>query len=289
MNQNKLTFKIRCSAISKITAGNIGLTETQESRLKELQTRNIESAQGVKGVKPLTDKMQSELIELISKKANPDITEGMKSYCKQWLKEQLYARREQIKSKYIDKGHQSEESGFTNMAVQLGLGMVYKNEDFKENSFMMGTCDLDHEPNDTVYDNKSSWSLVQFPMFETVIPNKDYEEQIQGYCELWNRSNGNVVYTLNDMPIEMLRNMLNKPWLSDDERQDEAINMIYTLDYWNEVKLELFPTAREIKFVEIPLEKRVKEFKFKRDPLFIKKVEERVKLCQKYIDYLQTL
>lgn len=286
---SKLIFKIRCSAISKITAGNIGLTENQESRLQELQTRNIESAQGVKGVKPLTDKMHSELIELISKKANPDLPESLKTYCKQWLKEQLYNRREQVKSKYIDKGNNTEEIGFTNMAVQLNLGMVYKNEEFKENDFLIGTCDLDHKENDTVYDNKSSWGLSQFPMFESVIPNKDYEEQIQGYCELWNRGNGSVVYTLNDMPIEMLRNMLGKHWLSDDERQDEAINLVYTLEYWNEVKSELFPNARDIKFIEIPLEKRVKEFKFKRDPDFIEKVKERVKLCQKYVDYLQTL
>lgn len=269
--------------------GNIGLTESQETRLAELQKRSIESAQGVKGVKPLTDKMQSELIELLSKKANPELPQGAKTYCKQWLKEQKYKRRKNVSSWQIENGHQTEEDGFTRMTLNLGLGMVYKNEKFMSNDYIMGTCDLDHEPNDTVYDNKSSSDYDTFPLYEEDIPNKDYEDQIQGYCELLGRENGSVVYTLNDMPIEMIRKMFDKPWLSDTDKQDAVLQHVYTLEYWNKVKAELFPTAKEIEFVEIPENERVKEFKFKRDREFIAKVVERVKLCRKYIDYLQTL
>src|SRR5690606_4745172 len=150
-------FKIRCSAIHKIMAGTIGLTDIQENRLKELKNRWEDSAIGK--AKPLTENMEKELSQLQYKKLNPELPEGLKSYCKQWLKETLYKRREQVKSKYISKGHDTEEEGFTMMAVHLKLGFVQKNEEFKQDDFIMGTCDLDHDASDTVFDNKSSWSL----------------------------------------------------------------------------------------------------------------------------------
>src|SRR5690606_13029349 len=154
-----------------------------------------------KGLK-LTENMEKELAELQYKKLNPELPEGLKSYCKSWIKQTLYGRSEQVKSKYITKGNLTEESGFTEMAVNLKLGFVRKNEEFKQDEFMMGTCDLFSDG--IVYDNKSSWSLDQFPMFETECPSKDYEAQIQVYCHLWGAKKGAVVYTLNDIPIDQL-------------------------------------------------------------------------------------
>lgn len=275
-------FKIRCSALSKIMSGTIGLTDTQKATLTDLESR--ENGTHPKGLK-LTARMEVELAELQHKILNPELPQGAKTYCKQWLKEYLYKRREQLKNKYVTKGHSTEEDGFTAMCVQLGLGMVYKNEEFKSNGWLIGTCDLDHEAKDTVYDNKSSWTLDQFPMFESECPNNDYLDQLQGYMELWNRGNGSVVYTLNNLPEEMLQQQF-KPWLSDDEKQDIAINFIYTRDYWDSMKSKYFPSAKDIDFVEIPEEKRVKEFKVKRDDEFIKEAKLRVDLCQKYIETL---
>ena len=41
------------------------------------------------------------------------------TYLEAWLKDHLYKRRTEIKSKYLDKGNISEEYGFTLMALQL--------------------------------------------------------------------------------------------------------------------------------------------------------------------------
>ena len=275
-------FKIRCSAINRIMSGEIGLTAAQQERLNDYQQR--ESGTHPKGLK-LTAKMEVDMAELQYKQLNPELPDGAKTYCKQWIKETLYKRREQVKSKYISKGHDTEEEGFTMMAVNLKLGFVQKNEDFKQDDFMMGTCDLDHEASDTVFDNKSSWSLDQFPMFDTEIPSNDYEAQIQGYCHLWKRKRGAVVYTLNDISLEQL-GYLMKPWLSDDEKQYEALNLIYTRKAWEAAKSRYFPSAKEIDFIEIPEKDRVKPFYFDYDPAFIADVQERVKLCRKYIDTL---
>src|SRR5690606_3597184 len=275
-------FKIRCSAINRIMAGTIGLTDAQKATLQDLESR----AKGThpKGFK-LTDNMRIQLAELIHKRDNPELPEGAKTYCKEWLKQTLYGRREQVKSKYIEKGHSTEEQGFTAMAVQLKLGMVYKNEEFREDEFIMGTCDLDHAASDTVFDNKSSWSLDQFPMFEKEIPNKDYEAQIQGYMHLWKRKHGAVVYTLNDIDLDQLGHLM-KPWMSDDEKQEEALNLIYTRKAWDEAKSRYFPSAKEINFIEIPEKARVKPFYFDYDPAFIADVQVRDRLCRKYIDTL---
>lgn len=280
--QREIKFKIRCSALSKITSGTIGLTDTQKATLADLESR--ENGTHPKGLK-LTARMDVELAELQHKRLNPELPQGAKTYCKQWLKEYLYNRREQLKNKYVAKGYSTEEDGFTSMCVQLGLGMVYKNEEFKDNGWLIGTCDLDHDPKDTVYDNKSSWTLDQFPMFETECPNNDYLDQVQGYMELWDRGFGSVVYTLNNLPEELLQHQF-KPWLSDDEKQDVALNFIYTREYWDAMKSKYFSSAEDIDFVEIPEEKRVKEFKVKRNPLFIQEAKKRVEMCQKYIETL---
>ena len=275
-------FKIRCSAINRIMAGEIGLTPTQQERLNDYQQR--EAGTHPKGLK-LTAKMEVDMAELQYKQLNPELPEGARSYCKQWVKETLYKRREQVKSKYISKGNDTEEEGFTMMAVNLKLGFVQKNEDFKENDFMMGTCDLDHEASNTVFDNKSSWSLDQFPMFETEIPSKDYEAQIQGYMHLWKRKHGAVVYTLNDIDLDQLGRLLT-PWMTDDEKQDTALNLIYTRDTWKVAKSRYFPSAKEVNFTEIPEKDRVKPFYFDYDPAFITDVQDRVRLCRKFIQNL---
>lgn len=279
MNPIAKQFKIRCSAIGQIMAGSIGLTTNQQAEFDDFVKR--EKGEG----RPLTDKMVEKLADYRHKIANPELPDGAKTYCKKWLKEHLYKRRYDIKSKYIAKGHETEEAGFTMMAVHCRLGMVYKNEVFKENDWITGTCDIDHEALDTVFDNKSSWSLDTFPMFESEIPDKGYEMQVQGYMSLYGRHHGAVVYTLTDTPISILRNELR--WITDDnERQRAAMNHVYSLKAWEETKKELFPLADDKTFVEIPEAKRVKRFDFDYDAAFIGDVQERVELCRKYINTL---
>lgn len=282
MKTNIPQFKIRCSAINRIMAGEIGLTHTQEEKLSDLLSR--QDGTHPKGLK-LTEKMEVELAELQYKKLNPELPEGAKTYCKQWLKEAMYKRREQVKSKYIDKGNATEEDGFTAVCVHLRLGMVYKNEEFRQNDFMTGTCDIDSDSHNCVVDNKSAWSLDTFPMFETKCPNADYVAQIQGYMCLWNRPKGAVAYTLNDIDIDQL-GYLMKPWQTDDEKQEIAVNLIYTNEAWVAAKARYFPAAKDLDFVEIPEADRVTVFWFDYDPGFISKVEERVHLCRKYIQKL---
>lgn len=277
-----MKFKIRCSAISQIMAGSIGLTDNQKVTLADYESR--EKGSHPKGLK-LTDKMNEDLVLLRHKRDNPELPQGAKTFCKSWLKQMTWKRFPQIKSRYIDKGNITEESGFTMICVQLGLGMIYKNQERKYNDWATGECDIYLKEESMTYDNKSSWDLSTFPMYDTENPKPEYEYQGQGYMWLWSCKKHAVVYTLIDCPEEILIRQF--PYNgTPNERQEIAINLIYTQKYWDEMKDKYFAEADDIEFVEIPEENRVKPFYFERDEKFINDLKVRVEMCQKYIDSL---
>lgn len=272
------SFVIRCSAISEIMTP-IGLTEKQTIRLSELQER-------FNGVgKPLTANMETERKELLHKKDNPELSEGAKTYCKKWLKEKLYGRREELKSKYVEKGNSCEEEGFTLMATELVKDMVYKNKERKSNGIVEGECDLFH--NEIVYDNKASWSLATFPMFETNIPDKKYDDQLKGYSWLWTAKGAKLCYTLIDAPDELIEQAIK--WeINHDKRYKIVERMVYTKNNFERLKSLHFNLSTLDTFVEIPEEKRIKPFDVAIDLEWRKTVEKHVILCKHYIHSLLT-
>lgn len=277
-------FKIRASRAHDIMAGDIGLSPTQQEKYNDLLARK--NGKHPKGL-ALTAKMEQELAKIQYMIENPELPQGAKTYCKKWLNETVFGRRPIIKSKYIDKGNATEEDGFTLMCLQMNLGMVYKNSERRSNDFLVGECDLDHEKTNAVYDNKSSYELDTFPLWETKIPSPEYETQIRCYMELWDRPSGVVVYTLNDLPLDMLARELR--YIDDhDERATKAKNYIFTRKAWEEARNALFDSAEEIDFIEITDKDRVKPFYFERNATFAIKLQQRVEMCRKYINELLT-
>lgn len=210
------------------------------------------------------------------------ISQSAKTYCKKWLKQQLFGRYEVINTKYTSKGIETEEDALNVLVRVLKLGMVYKNEERKNNKWITGECDFIY--NDVIYDNKSSYSLDTFPMFEDKLDPK-YYAQMQGYIDLWNLDKAKVCYTLVDTPLEILKKELR--WIEDDnEKQQKAINHVFTEKYWLEVKKSLFPNAENINFVSIEDTKRVKVFEVERNNDFINNIHIKVELCREYIKSL---
>lgn len=255
----------------------IGLTEKQLVRLKELQDRD--SGNG----KPLTDNMKAELSELKFKNENEELSEGAKTYCKKWLKEKLYGRREELKSKYIEKGNATEEDGFTLMATEVVGDMVYKNKERKSNGIVEGECDLYH--NKIVWDNKASWSLATFPMFEKEVPDKKYIDQLNGYGWLWSAEGQKLCYTLNDAPDELIEQAIK--WeINHDKRYQIVERMVYTKNNFERLKSLHFNLSTLDTFIEIPDENRVKTFDIPINFPWRKTVEKHVILCRYYIKSL---
>ena len=174
------------------------------------------------------------------------LSKTCKSYCEQWLKEQLYGIEKNIKSKYLSKGIEVENMAIEYYAEQRDLGFVLQNVEYFETEYITGTPDLILK--DTVYDMKASWDCFTFPLFESDV-DKSYWMQLQGYMYLTEKVQAKLVYTLQNTPDEL-------EW---DEPAD---------------------------YSEQPEYLRIKEFPFEYDAEFIESVHDRVKLCREYIDEL---
>jgi len=161
--------------------------------------------------------------------------------------------------------------------------MVKKNTERRSNEYTEGECDL--FLNKTVFDNKCSWSLDTFPMFENECQDQKYEDQLNVYAWLWDAEKMTLCYTLIDAPYEMVSDAIK--WENDpDKKYKIAERMIYTEKYFNEIKEEFFQNSTRNTFIEIPEEKRIKTFNFIPDLNFRKDLKLRVKLCRTYINSL---
>lgn len=274
-------FKIRASATAEICAGEIGLSEKQTERMKELKQRAIDFKNGVPKVKDLTDNMKAELSGLIIKELNPELPEGAKTHCKKWIKEKLYGRRAELKNKYVTKGNEQEDEGFTIMAVNLKLGMVKKNEEYRENDYSCGTCDLDDKT--TGHDNKCSWDLSTFPMFETELPDLKYWWQLQNYAIRYPHwTDLSLCYTLVNSSQEEIKKAIK--WTeNEDEIYKIVERMIYDRKEFDRLKSIYFPLSSLDTFIEIPEANRVKQFLFKPDTKAQETIKTRAYMCKDYI------
>ena len=199
--------------------------------------------------------------------AGKAIPVGAKTYCKEWLIEKIYNRRKEISGKALKKGNECEDLGIELLADYYGFDLA-KNEEYKENDYLTGTCDVIHDG--VIYDIKNPWDCFTMPLFDDTIKNKDYEWQLQCYMELYDCDNAELVYTLNDTPEDIVNKEIfykaKELCSSADEVrfEVESYHTYSDLDEW----------------------KRVKIFKIKRDKEKMKLVKERVEQCQEYIDGL---
>lgn len=276
---NMKEFKIRCSAINRIAS------EAREKTIYLVGGKEITTAKYNKIVDSVLASGDTSLIKYIEIKkelSQSGLSSGSETYCKEWIKENVYGRSNYVETKYTNKGIDAEEEALNILVRALKLGMVYKNTERKTDEFKTGEIDFLH--NDVIYDNKSSYSFQTFPMFETKL-DRVYEDQQKGYLHLWNKKISRVCYTLVDTPIDMLANEIK--WLSnDDAKQSKAVNHLFTKKAFIEAKERLFPMAKKIDFIELKDNQRVKVFEVHRDDDFINNIHINVKLCRDYIEKL---
>jgi hypothetical protein len=122
------------------------------------------------------------------------ISQSVKSYAQEWLKEHIYGFKKDVKSKYLEKGLTQENNAIDKAIEWLDLPFSIKNDKFFENEFFTGTPDLILE--DLIIDIKCSWDCFTFPLFEKEIPTKDYYYQLQVYMELTGIKKAKLVYIL---------------------------------------------------------------------------------------------
>lgn len=204
------TFKVHCSAIGQI------MTEAQTKHplvkynemcaqidkgnadLKLMEDMGKTELKSYHTLKANLIKLKAEMPELEKNKDKIHLSKTCLAHVYKWIKEQpeYYGRRKDFKSKYTDKGNFCELEAIMYASQYFGWGNVLKNEVTKENDYIIGTCDVEL-PN-SIEDIKNSWSQDTFPLFDTEIPIDGYGWQGQGYCELWDKPQFGLVYTLMD-------------------------------------------------------------------------------------------
>ena len=190
------------------------------------------------------------------------LSQTTKSYIEKVRKEEIYKRKEEIVSKYMDKGILMEEEAIEFAGKVLGWKGV-KNEVLFEDTHLIGTPDVIL---DMIVDIKCSWSFLTFPLFEKE-PNKDYWWQLQGYMALTKREKAQLVYCLMDMPEELLEREIARSRGMDSGEAEEIVR---------------FHT-----YSDLPDKLRIKKFDIEYDPEAIESVRSRVEECREY--YLELI
>jgi len=195
-----------------------------------------------------------------------------KSYCEEWLKEQLYGRKKFISSKYMEKGNIVEQDSLDFIADELSYGLLIKNEEYFENDFLSGTPDV--ILNDEIIDVKNSWDCFTFPLFEEELPNKSYYYQMQGYMALTGKQSAKVIYVLKNTPQHLI--------------EKEAFFYCKNNGYEKLDEDVLKDFESRMKFDKIESKLRYKVFEVQRDEETIEAIKERVKECNEYINNLKS-
>lgn len=255
-----MQFKIRCSAIGIIMTDHKNkITSNQLKEIDQLCKKD-----------KLTEKQQLRLGDLIYKRDNMELSQTTKSYCEDWLKSKIYNRKLEFTSKYTDKGIIMEDESIDFLSEKLGLGMLFKNEKYYENDYMIGTDDI--EIPDLIIDTKNSWSWETFPYFDKKIPNSNYEWQLQGYMELTGKRKAKLIYVLSNTPQHLI--------------EREARNYCYYNGY-DQMDMEIYNKFHEkLTYDDLPDELKIKIYNIDYDPEMIKKIKLRVNECREYINLL---
>jgi len=178
---------------------------------------------------------------------------GAKTYCRTWLKEQLYDRRKGFTSKYTDKGNICEDSSIEFLSDYFLIDIV-KNEEFFSNDLLQGTPDI-FVGDDCVWDVKNSWEPSTFPLFDTD-PDKGYWWQLQSYMALTGRSKARLVYTLMDAPAELITDEARRASYKSNKTADEL------LEYY----------TAQMTYSDVDTELRIKYFDFDRDEKYLYRI-----------------
>lgn len=266
-------FKITCSAIGQIMSNGKGKTKAE--KIADLTAKiDAESAKYAE-LKPgkakenkqaAIDKLKRELAQVEQLPDVPELSEGAKTYCENWVKSRLYDKKREFTSKQTDKGNLTEQEGIELIESFLQLPLLMKNDERRENEYIQGECDVVLP--DLIIDVKSAYDCFTFPLFETEIPEKDYHWQVLGYMELWGKKQASVCYCLLDMPMEMIERELRYKFRDG-----------FTKEQYEKA-------AKQYIYSHIEPKYRVKEFKFEYDAEKIEKINARVIQCREYIQQL---
>jgi len=280
---NEIIF--RASGIGKIMGEN-GLTENQLKTIAELQAKD-----------KLTDKQSATLNDLIYRRDNPELPETCKTNLIDIFASAMYSRREDVDSKFLSKGNECEEDSITLLSV-VNKKYFIKNTKRLTDDYVTGEWDL-HDSirkiNETT-DIKTSWSLHTFLRATNKKLNDDYYWQGQTYMHLTGAESHNVAFCLvngtadeidrEKNKLSYIKGMLDNQGNESPEFirrcQQIEINHIFDITAFKK-KYPYYSFHNKQWDFDIPKERRVFVFSFKRNQSDIEKMIKRIQDCRSWI------
>lgn len=309
MNFDKHLF--RASQSYHLTVGSIGITNDQETKIKELINER-DTGINVNGNKcKWTDAKKAKLKKLVYAKENPELPKTMETELRKIFRSVKYNRKFLFTNKYVKKGISQEEEGFSTYQEWLsqvkGIKTFLKNNKVRlNNEFFTGETDSFeefHKTFDYGFDIKTSWSIETFPFKEDKL-DPMYEWQNRVYMDLTGIKKWKTVHVLVNSTESALHNEKMKYFYAYDmdksERNQEKfddvcrdLEKLHIVDYDKFVYYYpghdlLISRAEWMKNnLDIPLKDRVIEKVVLHDENKINYLKNRIVLARKYLSNLK--
>ena len=239
-------------------------------------------------------------------KKSETISEGTKTYLIDVFIADKYKRREEIKSKFLDKGNEREEDSIT-LLSRIHKKFYKKNELRLNNDFITGITDCylgeEIEKATETLDTKSSWSAHTFFRAQKDKLNTMYKWQGVGAMWLTGANKHTVAYCLVNGTSKAIDDEKRKmsysvnaidvqtsPDYIEKAKQIE-INHIFDIqsfsdenpgyDFCNELEIDNGVVTWAF---DIPKEERLFTFVFDRDETEIERLQNRIKDCRVWMN-----
>lgn len=210
---------------------------------------------------------------------------------------EFYGRRQEIKSKYLEKGNEREEDSIT-LLSRYDKRFYKKNDKRLNNLFFTGEPDIfigqSIENADETDDTKSSWSLMTFlEARNSKTLDSSYFYQGQVYMNLTGAKQHTVAYCLvNGTASQIMKEKKALLWdlgetdpVYKEKCKQIEINHIFDLEaFINENPFFEFDNEVEEWIYDIPMEQRIHKVTFPRDESVIAEMQGRVTMCRAWMN-----
>lgn len=272
------TFTFRCSSLGYIMVPAKGKSNLQKYEESLEKLSDVEEK--IKSTKNKDTKIYYNLLEKQIKLNSdldyyepirniPHLSETCKTHLCDIYTSNKYDITEDIKNKYIEKGLRREEDAITLYTLVCGV-MYSKNKIRKFNEWINGECDIDKKGEIFVGDTKSNWSVFQFTRTVAKPINFKYKWQLKGYCWLFGKRLGKLIYCLLDTPEHLIvaeERRLLYDFLGSEEEYKEAckeLRRCHIYDY-------------------IPNEEKIREYEVYFSEEDITAIKKKIEDCRWYI------
>ncbi len=298
----------RCSGLSKLMTQpqtksprekyDEAVASLNETSAKYEGTANKATATAAKMLEKIA-KLEVQIKELEGRKDEIHLSVTAKTYINQMIRQLKWERRESVSNKYTQKGNEAEGDSTTLFTLQLGMGMIYKNQNRLNNDWITGEPDLATKSGDILpYDIKSSWDWSTFPYPDMELDNSYYWQNM-GYMALTGAKSWTTAYCLVNTPAELIERERNSIWYrmgcpdkASEEWLEQAIiherNSIYDMEaFQRRLAITNYPYEWSCNPQEwahdVPAAERIMLFKTDRDEEAIADIYAQVEKARQYI------